>query len=148
MTTRMDRTPEVQHSTHVDDMPPLAVTTVGIPLAEHLGPRRELPPTVVDDEHRSRRYALAISGVLAGLAVFALVWGTTFAIPQQAPVMYPGYGTYGSTMSEWPPAVGVLPPSTVVPSGQQYSEWPARLTAPTDGYGQWGSTTSEWPPRG
>ena len=141
MATSIDRPREAEHRTQVADMPPVVVTTQGIPSTEHVA------PTVVPREQRTRWYALIFMAVVAFLAICLLVANAIFGFwqaPTAAPT--PGYAQWGSTMSEWPPR---LTPSTdgYAQWGSTMSEWPPRLTPSTDGYAQWGSTMSEWPPR-
>lgn len=65
-------------TTHVDDMPPLVVTTTGIPSKEHV----EVPPTVEKPVHRTRWIALALAGVLAfAFGVIAYVFLNPAPVP-------------------------------------------------------------------
>jgi hypothetical protein len=145
MTTRTDEPRESVRATTVADLPPLTVTTEGIPPTEHL----QEPSTGTAREPRTRWYALAFMGVLATIAVLALVWNALFwapaPVPTAAPTLYAGWGELGSPVSEWPPR---LTPSQdgLAQWGATISEWPPRLTPSRDGYAQWGSTMSEWPP--
>jgi hypothetical protein len=55
-----------ENTTHVKDMPPVVVTTTGIPETEHLPESRhvEVPPQVEKPSHTNRWVALALAGVL------------------------------------------------------------------------------------
>jgi len=95
MAASTDKPREAQ-PTRVADMPPLTVTTQGIPTTEHV----EGPPPVVGREQRTRWYALAVAGVLALIALFALAWNALFLSPTTpAPTSYSG----AVATSEWPP---------------------------------------------
>ena len=83
-----------QNATHVKDMPPLVVTTAGIPTEEHV----EVPPTPTP-EKRSHR-TLWIS--LALIAVIALAAGViAYVFLNPAPVPTGHMGLSDSAWSEY-----------------------------------------------
>jgi hypothetical protein len=75
MSTKVEKPLEGSPLTHVADMPPLEVVTVGIPDQEHL----QLPPSAqsappVVEERRGRMWAWALAGVMGLLLVVAGVF--------------------------------------------------------------------------
>jgi len=71
-----------ESTTHVTDMPPVVVTTTGIPEREHLPePHVEVPPTPEKVSHTNRWVALALAGVLA-----ASVGAIAYVVSQPVPV--------------------------------------------------------------
>ena len=75
MATSTDRPSQAPMTTQVTELPPMTVTTEGIPATEHV------TPPVADRERRTRWIALAMSGVLAIIAVVALVLGAVLTTP-------------------------------------------------------------------
>jgi hypothetical protein len=78
MATKVEKPLEASQLTHVADMPPLDVVTVGIPDREHL----ELPPGAppappVARERRGRMWAWALAGVMGLLLVVAGIFAFT-----------------------------------------------------------------------
>lgn len=70
-------------STHVTEMPPMVVTTEGIPAKEHL----EAPPAAERTSHRTMWIALALAGVIA-FAFGVIVY--TFLNPAPVPTAHMG----------------------------------------------------------
>ena len=67
-----------QNATHVKDMPPLVVTTTGIPTEEHV----EVPPTPEKRSHRTLWISLALIAVIALAAgVIAYVFYNPAPVP-------------------------------------------------------------------
>ena len=97
-----------EHATHAHDMPPLVVTTTGIPEREHVEAEHvAVPPTVEPTSHRTRWIALALVGVLA--AAFAVI-AYVFANPTPVPTAHMGLSdTAWSAYRAGERATGLLP---------------------------------------
>lgn len=102
-----------QNATHVKDMPPLVVTTTGIPTEEHV----EVPPTPEKRSHRTRWISLAL------VAVIALVAGViAYVFTNPAPVPTGHMGLSDSAWSEYRAGermVGLMPVATTAAADWQ-----------------------------
>jgi hypothetical protein len=83
MTTNTGPVLDPQNATHVKDMPPLVVTTTGIPTGEHV----EVPPT---PEKRSRRTLWISVALVAVIALAAGVIAYVFYNPAPVPTAHMG----------------------------------------------------------
>jgi hypothetical protein len=99
MATSTDRPSQAPMTTKVTELPPMTVTTEGIPATEHV------TPPVAERERRTRWIALAMAGVLAIVAVVALVLGAVLTTP----------GSYEQRTVATPPRAGEFFLPTVAP---------------------------------
>ena len=110
------RTPQ----THVADLPPLAVTTEGIPASEHL----EAPsPAPVETESRaqarSRRIILALEGVLLLVIVAAFAVGVSQLLSSPPASLHMGLSNQAWTEYR----AGERAPAPLIPITRAWTPW-------------------------
>lgn len=98
MTTSSGPFLDPEHATHVEHMPPMVVTTTGIPDTEHVTEKEhaEVPPSADRPSHANRWVALALAGVLA-----ASVGAIVYVANQPVPVTNPRMGLSDTAWAEY-----------------------------------------------